>query len=82
MPDAQQQEGAAAGDADGASAATGPQQAMAVAAQSQLDAAASAGGDGNSGAEPAERKGFVLPYQLGRARRFARPYWFIPDDLV
>lgn len=36
----------------------------------------------NSGAEPGERRGFVLPYQLGRARRFARPYWFIPDDLV
>jgi phosphatidylserine/phosphatidylglycerophosphate/cardiolipin synthase-like enzyme len=36
----------------------------------------------NSGAEPQDRKGFVLPYQLGRARRFARPYWFIPDDLV
>jgi phosphatidylserine/phosphatidylglycerophosphate/cardiolipin synthase-like enzyme len=36
----------------------------------------------NSGAEPHDRKGFVLPYQLGRARRFARPYWFIPDDLV
>jgi phosphatidylserine/phosphatidylglycerophosphate/cardiolipin synthase-like enzyme len=36
----------------------------------------------NSGAEPEERKGFILPYQLGRARRFSRPYWFIPDDLV
>lgn len=36
----------------------------------------------NSGVEPSERKGFVLPYQLGRARRFSRPYWFIPDDLV
>ena len=36
----------------------------------------------NSAVAPAERKGFVLPYQLGRARRFARPYWFIPDDLV
>ncbi|HEX8213967.1 MAG TPA: phospholipase D-like domain-containing protein [Allosphingosinicella sp.] len=36
----------------------------------------------NAMAEPQERKGFVLPYQLGRARRFARPYWFIPDDLV
>ena len=36
----------------------------------------------NSAAEPEDRKGFVLPYQLGRARRFARPYWFIPDDLV
>ena len=36
----------------------------------------------NSLADPQDRKGFVLPYQLGRARRFARPYWFIPDDLV
>lgn len=36
----------------------------------------------NSGAEPEKRKGFVVPYQLGRARRFSRPYWFIPDDLV
>lgn len=36
----------------------------------------------NSKAEPDERKGFVIPYQLGRARRFGRPYWFIPDDLV
>ena len=36
----------------------------------------------NAGAEPEARKGFVVPYQLGRARRFARPYWFIPDDLV
>jgi phosphatidylserine/phosphatidylglycerophosphate/cardiolipin synthase-like enzyme len=36
----------------------------------------------NSGVEPGERKGFVLPYQLGRAKRFARPYWFVPDDLV
>jgi phosphatidylserine/phosphatidylglycerophosphate/cardiolipin synthase-like enzyme len=36
----------------------------------------------NSGADPEQRKGFILPYQLGRARRFSRPYWFIPDDLV
>jgi phosphatidylserine/phosphatidylglycerophosphate/cardiolipin synthase-like enzyme len=36
----------------------------------------------NSAAEPEDRQGFVLPYQLGRARRFGRPYWFIPDDLV
>jgi phosphatidylserine/phosphatidylglycerophosphate/cardiolipin synthase-like enzyme len=36
----------------------------------------------NIDAAPNERKGFVLPYQLGRARRFGRPYWFIPDDLV
>lgn len=36
----------------------------------------------NGGAEPADRQGFVVPYQLGRARRFSRPYFFIPDDLV
>lgn len=36
----------------------------------------------NAGAAPEERKGFVVPYQLGRARRFAKPYFFIPDDLV
>jgi phosphatidylserine/phosphatidylglycerophosphate/cardiolipin synthase-like enzyme len=36
----------------------------------------------NSKAEPTQRQGFVVPYQLGRARRFGRPYWFIPDDLV
>jgi phosphatidylserine/phosphatidylglycerophosphate/cardiolipin synthase-like enzyme len=36
----------------------------------------------NSSADPQDRQGFVLPYQLGRARHFARPYWFIPDDLV
>jgi phosphatidylserine/phosphatidylglycerophosphate/cardiolipin synthase-like enzyme len=36
----------------------------------------------NSQAQPQDRRGFVLPYQLGRARRFARPYWFIPEDLV
>jgi phosphatidylserine/phosphatidylglycerophosphate/cardiolipin synthase-like enzyme len=36
----------------------------------------------NSEAPPEDRKGFVVPYQLGRARRFARPYFFIPDDLV
>ncbi len=37
---------------------------------------------GNVDAEPEARRGFVMPYQLGRARRFGRPYWFIPDDLV
>jgi phosphatidylserine/phosphatidylglycerophosphate/cardiolipin synthase-like enzyme len=36
----------------------------------------------NVDAEPEARRGFILPYQLGRARRFAQPYWFIPDDLV
>ncbi|PWG03195.1 phospholipase D family protein [Sphingosinicella humi] len=36
----------------------------------------------NSTADPGHRRGFVIPYQLGRARRFGRPYWFIPDDLV
>jgi phosphatidylserine/phosphatidylglycerophosphate/cardiolipin synthase-like enzyme len=36
----------------------------------------------NRSAEPPDRQGFVVPYQLGRARRFGRPYWFIPEDLV
>lgn len=31
---------------------------------------------------PEERRGFVVPHQLGKARRFARPAWFVPDDLV
>lgn len=38
--------------------------------------------DYNKDAEPEARKGFVVPYQLARARRYARPYFFIPDDLV
>ena len=38
--------------------------------------------DANRVAEPRDRTGFVVPYQIVRARRFARPYWFIPDDLV
>lgn len=36
----------------------------------------------NSMAEPEDRQGFVVPYQLGRACRYARPHWFVPDDLV
>ncbi len=36
----------------------------------------------NSMAEPEERQGFIVPYQLGRARRYAHPFWFVPDDLV
>lgn len=36
----------------------------------------------NANCAPGERRGFVLPYQLGRARRFGRPYWFVPDDMV
>ena len=36
----------------------------------------------NSMADPEARRGFVVPYQLGRARRYARPSWFVPDDLV
>jgi phosphatidylserine/phosphatidylglycerophosphate/cardiolipin synthase-like enzyme len=36
----------------------------------------------NSQAAPEQRKGFVVPYQLGRAKRYAQPYFFIPDDLV
>ena len=31
---------------------------------------------------PAERAGFIVPYQLSRARRFGRPQWFVPDELV
>lgn len=36
----------------------------------------------NVDASPADRHGFVVPYQIGRARRFGRPVWFVPDDLV
>ena len=36
----------------------------------------------NVGKPPAERSGFIVPYQLSRARRFGRPAWFLPDDLV
>lgn len=38
--------------------------------------------EANATAAPEARRGFVLPYQLGRARRYARPFWFVPDDLV
>jgi phospholipase D1/2 len=31
---------------------------------------------------PEERQGFVLPYRYARVRRFGRPSWFVPDDLV
>lgn len=31
---------------------------------------------------PAEREGFVLPYRYARVRRFGRPAWFVPDDMV
>jgi phospholipase D1/2 len=31
---------------------------------------------------PHERQGFVLPYRFARVRRFGRPSWFVPDDLV
>lgn len=31
---------------------------------------------------PEERQGFVLPYRYSRVRRFGRPRWFVPDDLV
>lgn len=36
----------------------------------------------NRTAEPEARKGFVLPYQRSRARRFGNPYLWIPDNLV
>lgn len=31
---------------------------------------------------PEERQGFVLPYRYARTRRFGRPAWFVPDELV
>lgn len=31
---------------------------------------------------PKARQGFAVPLQVKRARRFARPSWFVPDDLV
>lgn len=36
----------------------------------------------NARSGPEDRKGFVVPYQLSRARRFSRAYRFVPDDLV
>ncbi len=36
----------------------------------------------NLSLEPAARQGFIVPHKLARARRFARPSWFVPDDLV
>lgn len=36
----------------------------------------------NSMAEPEDRQGFIVPYQLGRAKRYAHPFWFVPDDMV
>ena len=36
----------------------------------------------NRTSDPEDRKGFVLPYQRSRARRFGNPYWWIPDSLV
>jgi len=37
---------------------------------------------GNVKVEPEERQGFIIPHQTGRARRFGRSFWFVPDDLV
>lgn len=36
----------------------------------------------NARRDPEDRAGFIVPYQIGRARRFGRPAWFVPDDLV
>jgi phosphatidylserine/phosphatidylglycerophosphate/cardiolipin synthase-like enzyme len=36
----------------------------------------------NSNGAPGERRGFIVPYQLGRARRFGSPDFWIPDSLV
>lgn len=38
--------------------------------------------DANVVSAPDDRQGYIVPHKLGRARRFARPSWFIPDDLV
>jgi phosphatidylserine/phosphatidylglycerophosphate/cardiolipin synthase-like enzyme len=38
--------------------------------------------DANVTRPPEERQGFVLPYRYARTRRFGRPAWFVPDDLV
>jgi phosphatidylserine/phosphatidylglycerophosphate/cardiolipin synthase-like enzyme len=32
--------------------------------------------------DPPDRQGFVLPYRYARVRRFGRPSWFVPDELV
>lgn len=36
----------------------------------------------NLAVPPESRQGFIVPHQASRARRFARPAWFVPDDLV
>lgn len=36
----------------------------------------------NAVKDPHDRQGFVLPYRFARVRRFGRPAWFVPDDLV
>lgn len=38
--------------------------------------------ESNISKPPEARQGFAVPLQVKRARRFARPSWFIPDDLV
>jgi phosphatidylserine/phosphatidylglycerophosphate/cardiolipin synthase-like enzyme len=38
--------------------------------------------EGNVLTDPEDRQGFVLPYRYARVRRFGRPSWFVPDDLV
>jgi len=32
--------------------------------------------------DPQDRQGHILPYRYARVRRFGRPSWFVPDDLV
>ena len=36
----------------------------------------------NLAVPPEQRRGYIVPHQLARARRFGRPSWFVPDDLV
>lgn len=38
--------------------------------------------EANVGVSPEARQGYVLPYRFARVRRFGRPSWFVPDDLV
>ncbi|WP_439534186.1 phospholipase D family protein [Polymorphobacter sp.] len=38
--------------------------------------------EANVALAPEDRQGFVLPYRYARVRRFGRPSWFVPDDLV
>ncbi|QLC26309.1 hypothetical protein HFP57_15570 [Parasphingopyxis algicola] len=38
--------------------------------------------DHNRLSDAGDRKGFIIPYQRARARRFGRPHFYVPDSLV